>query len=398
MALSAKSTSRLAAIDAVRGFVMIIMALDHTRDFFHYSAMHFSPTDLTQTTPVLFFTRWITHFCLPVFMFAAGMGAFLFGQRNRTKGQLSWFLFTRGIWFVFLELVVMQFSYDFTFSSQLVFLLLILWIFGVCMMMLSVLVYIPVRLLAGLSIGAIMLHNLLDSIKASSFGAGAWAWKLIHEPGIFTVAGRPVLTIYPILPWVAVMSAGYCFGQIFLLEKPARRRIMVRLGLAMTCAFVVLRAINKYSDPFPWTHQKSAIFTVLSFLNCTKYPGSLDFLLMTLGPAILLLAYFDSLDFKDANPLIVFGRVPLFYFVLHFYLIHAFEVLAGFLRYGSSAAHFIFNPPPAMLGPEVFPPDFGYSLLVTYGVWLLVLVALYPVCRWFAKFKATHRDWWLSYL
>jgi uncharacterized membrane protein len=399
MASAAQSTSRLGAIDALRGAVMIVMALDHTRDFFHYSATHFSPTDLTQTTPVLFLTRWITHFCLPVFMFSAGMGAFLFGQRNRTKWQLSWFLFSRGIWFIFLELVVMQFSYDFTFSSQLIFLLLILWIFGVCMIALSVLVHIPVRLLAGLSIAAIVLHNLLDRINAASFGAAAWVWKLIHEPGIFTVAGRPVLTIYPILPWVAVMSAGYCFGRVFLLEKPQRRRLMLQLGLAMTCAFVVLRAINLYGDPFPWTYQKSVIFTVLSFLNCTKYPGSLDFLLMTLGPAILLLAYFDGMNLRDTNPLIVFGRVPLFYFVLHFYLIHTFEVLAGFLRYGSSAAHFIFNPPPALLGPQaLFPPDFGYSLLVTYGVWLLVVVVLYPLCRWFAKFKATRRDWWLSYL
>lgn len=174
---------------------------------------------------------------------------------------------------------------------------------------------------------------------------------------------------------------------------------MLRLGFAMTSAFFVLRAINLYGDPIPWSHQKSLVFTVLSFFNCTKYPGSLDFLLMTLGPALLVLACFDQLTFKPANPLIVFGRVPMFYFILHFYLIHVLTVLAAFLRYGSAATGFIFNPVPSTGGPrELFPADFGYRLWVTYAVWILTLALLYPLCRWFAKVKATRRDWWLSYL
>jgi uncharacterized membrane protein len=389
---------RLLSIDALRGTVMVIMALDHVRDFFHAAAMSFSPTDLSRTTPVLFFTRWITHFCLPVFMFAAGMGVYLYGS-NRTKGQVSRFLWTRGLWFVMLELTVMQLAYNFNFSLRYLVLLLILWIFGICLLAMAALVYMPIRWLALLSVAVMLLHNCLDGISAAQFGSGAWIWNLLHQPGVIPVAGKLVLITYTFLPWIGVMAAGFCFARVFQLEPEARRRIMLKLGLAMTTAFIALRAVNHYGDPAPWAHQKSALFTVLSFLNCTKYPGSLDFLLMTLGPALLVLAWFDRCTFKPANPLVVFGRVPMFYFVLHFYLIHALAVLAACIRYGSSAARFAFNPLPSMGGPsELFPANFGYSLWTVYGVWLLVLVLLYPVCRWFANVKATRRDWWLSYL
>jgi uncharacterized membrane protein len=377
---------------------MIVMALDHVRDLFHADAAVFSPTDLTQTTPFLFFTRWITHFCLPVFMFAAGMGAFLFGQRTG-KRQLSRFMLTRGLWFVVLELTVMQFSYNFNFSFRFLILLLILWIFGICLTAMAALVYLPVRWLAVLSVAIMVLHNSLDGINAMRLGSWGWAWRLLHQPGVITIAGKPVLVTYTLLPWLGVMAAGFCFGQVFLLEATARRRTILRLGFAMTIAFFVLRAINLYGDPVPWSHQKSAVLTVLSFFNCTKYPGSLDFLLMTLGPAMLVLAYFDQRTFKAASPLIVFGRVPLFYFILHFYLIHSLVVLTAFLRYGAAAAAFVFNPVPSMGGPRtLFPPDFGYRLWVVYAFWILTLALLYPVCRWFAKIKATRRDWWLSYL
>src|SRR5262245_22812082 len=392
-----KPSSRLAAIDALRGLVMIIMALDHVRDFFHRDALLFSPTDLTRTTPFLFFTRWITHFCLPVFMFAAGMGAFLYGQRT-TRGQLSRFLLTRGLWFIMLELTVMQFAYNFRFSFRFLILLLILWIFGICMVAMAALVYLPLPWLGVLSVAIIVLHNCLDGINARQFGSAAWIWNFLHLPGVIPMAGKMVLVTYTLLPWIGVMGAGYCFAQVFLLEPQVRQRIMSRLGLAMTGAFFVIRAINRYADPIPWIHQKSAVFTVLSFLNCTKYPGSLDFILMTLGPALLVLAYFDRRTFRPANPLIVFGRVPMFYFILHFYLIHVLVVVAAFLRYGSRAAAFVFNPVPSMGGPaSLFPADFGHSLWVVYGVWILTLVLLYPACRWFAGVKATRRSWWLSY-
>jgi uncharacterized membrane protein len=394
----AKPGTRLLSIDALRGLVMIIMALDHVRDFFHADAMVFSPTDLARTTPVLFFTRWMTHYCLPVFMFAAGMGVYLYG-RSHSKGELSRFLWTRGLWFIALELTVMRFAYNFNFSLRFLILLLILWIFGICLLAMAVLVYVPMRWLAALSVAVIVLHNCLDTLRAQQFGPAAWVWNLLHQPGVIPLAGKMALVTYTFLPWIAVMAAGFCFGRVFQLEPAARRRIMLRLGLAMTIAFIALRALNHYGDPAPWAHQKSALFTVLSFLNCSKYPGSLDFLLMTLGPALLVLAWFDRLTFKPANPLVVFGRVPMFYFILHFYLIHVLAVLAAYLRYGSSAARFVFNPLPSMGGPrELFPANFGYSLWTVYGVWLLVVVLLYPVCRWFANVKSRRRDWWLSYL
>jgi len=393
-----KSGLRLSSIDALRGAVMILMALDHVRDFFHIGAMSFSPTDLTRTTPVLFFTRWITHFCLPGFMFTAGVGAFLF-ERNHKKARLSRFLWTRGLWLILLELTVMQLAYNFNFSLHNMIYLLILWIFVICTIAMAALIYLPIHWLAALSVAVILFHNLLDGIEASQFGSGALVWNLLHQSGMVSVAGAPVLVSYTFLPWIVVIAAGYCFGQVSLLEPALRQRIMLRTGLALTAAFVVIRAVNHYGDPAPWSHQKSAVFTLLSFLNCTKYPGSLDFLLMTLGPSLLVLAHFDRLSFKVSNPLIVFGRVPMFYFILHFYLIHALAVLAAWLRYGTPAAQFIFNPLPSMRGPQqLFPAQFGYSLWVVYEVWMLAVLFLYPVCRWFAKVKTTRRDWWLSYL
>lgn len=389
---------RQSSIDALRGAVMIIMALDHVRDFFHVGAMSFSPTDLTRTTPILFFTRWITHFCMPVFMFAAGMGMFLF-EHSHTKGQLSRFLWTRGLWFILLELTVMQPAYNFSFSSRFMLFLLILWIFGICMIAMAALIRLPVRWLAALSVAVILFHNCLDGIDASRFGSAAWVWVLLHQPGLVRFAGRTFRVPYTFIPWIAVMAAGYCFGRVFLLEPAARQRILLRVGLALTIGFVVIRSVNRYGEPAPWTHQKSFLFDVLSFLNCTKYPASLDFLLMTLGPALLVLAYLGRRSFKVSNPLIVFGRVPMFYFILHFYLIHVLIVLASWLRYGGAAAKFTFTPVPSMGGPQqLFPAGFGYSLWVVYAVWLLVVVSLYPVCRWFAKVKSTRRDWWLSYL
>lgn len=394
------SSSRLLSLDALRGTVMVIMALDHIRDFFDHSAMSFSPTDLTQTTPILFFTRWITHFCLPVFLFCAGSGAFLWWRRsNRTKRELSWFLLTRGLWFIILDLIVMNFAYNFNVSSQNLILLLVLYIFGACMILLSALIHLPIRLLAAVSIAIVALHNLLDPIRAGSFGPHSWAWNLLHQPGVFMAFGRAFLVIYPILPWIGVMAAGFCFGHILMLEEATRRRITLRLGVATTALFFLLRAINTYGDPSHWSAQKSAVFTVLSFFNCTKYPGSLDYILMTLGPAFLFLTWLDRRHLKPTNPLIIFGRVPLFYFVLHFYAIHAILVIMSWMRYGSSAFSFIFHTVPSLGGPrEIYPADFGYPLWVTYAVWIGLVIALYPLCKWFARIKATHRNPWLSYL
>jgi uncharacterized membrane protein len=392
--------NRLSSLDALRGTVMIIMAIDHIRDFFDRYSMSNSPTDLSQTSAIMFLTRWITHFCMPVFMFCAGAGAALWWTRgNRTRSQLSWFLVTRAIWFLFLEVVVMNFAYSFNFSAHSLTLLLVLYVFGACMLLMAALIHLPLRWLAVLSIGIIALHNLLDFSSVSHFGRFGWAWHLLHQPGVITLGNHPVFVVYPILPWVGVMAAGFCFAQISTLDDEVRRRITLRLGLSLTAAFFVIRAINVCGDPSHWTTQKSAVFTALSFLNCTKYPASLDYILMTIGPALVLLAWYDRLRFSSRNPLIVFGRVPLFYFVLHFYAIHLLPGIMSYIRYGSTTFSFIFNAMPAMDGPsEVYPPDFGYPLWVTYAIWIGLVAALYPLCRWFARYKATHRSWWLRYL
>jgi uncharacterized membrane protein len=397
LASPAKSVSRIASIDALRGVVMIVMALDHVRDFFHAGAMSFSPTDLARTTPALFLTRWITHFCLPVFMFVSGTGAFLFAQRSRTP-RLSRFLLTRGLWLIILELTVMQLAYNFTFHIRIVF-ILILWIFGLCMILMAALVRLPIRWVAGLGIVVVVFHDLLDGVQAKHFGSLAWVWTLLHQPGAIPIGGYRLQAPYPILPWLGVMAAGFSFGQVFALGLPQRRRIMLSIGVTATIAFLLLRAINRYGDPVPWSHQTSAIFTVLSFLNCTKYPASLDFLLMTLGPALLILGALQRIEFAPANPLTVFGRVPLFYFILHFCLIHTLAVTAAWLRYGTAAARFTFTPLPSMGGDRrLFPLDFGYSLWAAWGAWALTVALLYPICLWFAKLKSARRDWWLSYL
>jgi uncharacterized membrane protein len=388
---------RLRSLDTLRGAVMVLMALDHVRDFFHRGAMSFSPTDLARTTPALFFTRWITHFCAPVFMFASGMGAFLWLQRRRDKAALTRFLWTRGLWLIVLELTVMRVSYYFNFDPKLPVLLVVLWALGASMIALAVLCRLPLPALAGISVATIALHNLFDGIKPAQFGGAAWIWNVLHQPGAFPVGPTLVLVAYPLVPWIAVMAAGFCFGAVMLRPAAERQRILLRTGSALALAFLVIRAINVYGDPSRWSVQSSAVFTLLSFLRCTKYPPSLDYLLMTLGPALLCFAWFDRRDWKAANPLIVFGRVPLFYFVIHFYAIHALAKAMAWVRYGRPA--YLFQPLPNMGGPrKLFPPDFGYDLWVVYVVWVLIVIAMYPLCRWFAALKARRKDWWLSYL
>ena len=396
----AAPTRRVEAIDAVRGLVMVIMALDHVRDFIHRGAQSFQPTDLSKTTTLLFFTRWVTHLCAPTFMFTAGLGAFLWWQRGgKTRRELSRFLLTRGLWLVLLELTVMRLAYNFDFSGQYPVLLLVLWVLGGCMVGLALLVWLPLPVLLGSSVALIAGHNLLDRIAAARFGSAAPLWNLLHQPGVFKLAGVPFIVGYPLVPWVAVMALGFCFGKLYLMERERRRSYLIGIGVALTLGFLLVRGLNGYGDPFPWLAQGSGTFTLLSFLNTTKYPPSLDFLLMTLGPCLLLLAWFEGKALHPMNPLVIFGRVPLFYFVIHFYAAHVAAVLLALFKYGGSAVRFVFNPVPSMGGPQqLYPSPFGYDLCVAYAVWAAVVLSLYPLCRWFAGVKARRRDWWLSYL
>jgi uncharacterized membrane protein len=303
------------------------------------------------------------------------------------------------LWLVALELTVMRLGLSFhVFGAYPVF-LLVLWALGASMIGLALLIWMPLRVLAVLSVAVIALHNCLDKVNAAQFGSAAWAWNVLHQPGAFPVASATVIVAYPLVPWIAVMALGFCLGRLFLEDRAVRRRYFTAIGAVATLSFIVIRLLNRYGDPQSWAAQQSPTYTVMSFLNTTKYPPSLDFLLMTLGPALLALAWFDRPGLNPSNPLIVFGRVPLFYFVVHFFVAHAVAVILAFLRYGTDAAVFAFQPVPSIGGSaESFPDQFGYDLWVVYVVWVLIVLAMYPACRWFAAIKARRRDWWLSYL
>ncbi|MDQ6635721.1 MAG: heparan-alpha-glucosaminide N-acetyltransferase domain-containing protein [Gemmatimonadota bacterium] len=388
-ALAPTGRFRLESVDVVRGLIMIIMALDHTRDYFTFPGQ--DPTDLSKATAALFMTRWITHFCAPVFFLLTGTGAYL-SLRKKSPSQLSRYLLTRGLWLLFLEAVVMRcFAYQFNFDYR-VTLLIVLWALGWSMIALSVLVRLPTAVVA--TIGAILIvgHNLFDGVK--------WAnplWTILHAPGfLLNTPAHVVFVTYPLIPWIGVTGVGYALGQSYDWDAERRRTFLVRLGLALSVAFVALRAINVYGDPSRWSAQSTALFTVLSFLNTTKYPPSLLFLLMTLGPALLLLRAFDGGTPRVLRPALVIGKVPLFYFMLHFALIHLFAVIVCYVRYGT--AHWMFESPDLANYPFITPPEWGYPLPIVYLVWAAVVLTMYPLCRWFAALKQRRRDPWLSYL
>jgi uncharacterized membrane protein len=391
--------ARIQSVDALRGAIMMLMAIDHLRDYVAQSAMQFLPTDLTRTTAAIFLTRWVTHFCAPVFLLTAGLGAFFWITRgHRSKRELSHFLLTRGVWLIFLELTVLRLillSQISVHGNPLI--LMILWAIGLSMITLAGLIYLPLPFLAGLSIAIISLHNLLDGVSAERFGRAAWMWDILHQQDVLTFLGVKFAIAYPVLPWIGVMAGGYCLGSVFSWDASRRQRFLKRLGFALSVAFVVVRAINIYGDPAPWSRQSSSLFTILSFLNTTKYPPSLDFLLMTLGPALAALGWLERFHFSFTNPLIVFGRVPFFYYGAHLLVAHLIAIAMNFLRYGPTS--FLLIAPPSMGSPrELFPPDYGFPLWTVYVVWVVVLLLLYPACRWFARLKQRRHDRWLSYL
>jgi uncharacterized membrane protein len=380
--------SRIDSVDVVRGVIMIIMALDHTRDFFGIPG---NPTDMASTTAALFFTRWITHFCAPVFFLLTGTGAYL-SLRRKSSGELARFLFTRGLWLIFLEVVVLRcFSYQFNFDYRLT-MLIVIWALGWSMIVLSLFVRFPA--VVATTFGAILIvgHNLLDGVKWQSP-----IWSILHAPGfVLNTPDHVVFAAYPLIPWIGVTAVGYGLGQVYSWDPNRRRAFLLRLGTALTIAFLVIRAINIYGDPSRWAAQKTAGFTVLSFLNTTKYPPSLLFLLMTLGPALIFLAAVDRGTPRALRPALVIGKVPLFYYVLHFTLIHLLAVVTCYVRYGS--VHWMFESPDLGHYPFSQPPGWGYPLPVVYMVWAIVVISMYPVCRWYAALKQRRTDAWLSYL
>ena len=389
------TTKRITSIDFLRGLVIVIMALDHVRDYFHADSMILDPTDLETTTPVFFFTRWITHFCAPVFMFLAGTSAFLVGQRKSRK-QLSWFLFTRGLWLVLLELTIVNFAWLFNLEFTTIF-LIVIWALGVGMMILSALIFLPLRVLLAVGLLIVAGHNLLDNFHVPGNGFWAILWAVLHERRAFEFDGRVLGVGYPIIPWLGIMITGYCFGYFYRKQAdPATRKKYLRwLGLGICCLFILLRAINVYGDPSPWAEQPSTVFTILSFLNLSKYPPSLLYTLMTLGPAILLLSVTEEIKGRIAKGFISIGRVPMFFYILHIYFIHLGAMLAISLS-GHPWTDMLLTTWPWM-EPQL--KGYGFSLGVTYLVWLLLILLLYPLCVWYDRYKTLHKEkWWLSYL
>ncbi len=390
--MTSLAKNRIASLDVLKGLVIVIMALDHVRDYFHYSSYFFDPTDPALTTFPLFLTRFLTNFCAPAFSFLAGVSAFIVGRR-KTPAQLSAFLFKRGLWLVFVELVIMDFGwcFDITFKSVH---FQVIWSLGISMIILAGLIHLPKKLILLFSCLLIFGHNLLDNIH---FGNNI-LWIFLHERKVLLTTPDHILRAgYPIIPWVAVMSLGYWFGSFYdkTYDPSKRRKLFNIIGIAAILFFAVLRGVNIYGNLVPWGDYGNLQQTIYSFFNLSKYPPSLSFLLVTLGGTLLFLANTEKLKGSVVNFFSVFGRVPFFFYIIHIYLIHFLALIVAELT-GFGWQKMVL---PALPFRVEALKGFGYNLGVVYLIWFLVVVALYPMCKAFDTYKQNNKDkWWLSYL
>ena len=391
-AAPAAQSGRLWSIDVLRGGAVVLMALDHVRHF--WADTPFAPTDLDLTTPAWFFTRWITHFCAPVFVFLAGTSAFLYGRKAGME-KLRRFLFSRGLWLLFIELAVISPSILFAWPGKAGFLILqVIWAIGWGMIVLGLLSYLPRRLILFLSITLVAGHNLLDGVAPQDWGSLSWLWTILHigEGWVAVTESFGLLSVYPLIPWIGVMSLGYCSGAVMAWEPVRRRQFLLVAGLGLVEAFVLFRFINAYGDPNPWDFQSRGLnYTLMSFLNTTKYPPSLLYLCMTLGPALLLLCALEGTQNKAASFFRTFGRVPFFFYTLHFAVINFFAHLWHYFRYGQ---WFNFITTPKAQWPADYEPNLG----LMYGVWAVVILGFYFLCRWYGSFRFGRKEWWWRYL
>jgi uncharacterized membrane protein len=366
---------------------MVIMALDHTRDFF--SNFTHNPTDLAYTTTGMFFTRWITHFCAPVFIFLAGTSAYLSLAKKNDKKAASLFLLKRGIWLIVLEVTIVRFGWMFNLDYAHV-VMQVIWAIGWSMVFLAGLIHLPFY--AILSIGLLMIlgHNALDNIQAETMTSGGFLWNVLHDPDIVKSGDNNFYVFYSLIPWIGVMATGYCFGK--LLQRPDRNKWLYITGVSAIVLFIVIRASNVYGDPYPWSVQESWDNTLLSFLNCNKYPPSLLYLCMTLGPAILLMPLLDKMDNAIGRFFKVFGSVPMFYYILHIYLIHGMALALGVML--GLPSNYFTDSGMMFTGR----PGWGYGLSGVYLAWVIAVLLLYFPSKWFMKVKQQHKKWWLSYI
>ncbi len=383
--------SRIPSIDFLRGAIMIIMALDHVRDYLYSGSFYYNPLDLDKTSGALFFTRWITHFCAPVFMLLAGTSAFLMGQK-KTKKELSVFLFKRGLWLVFLEMIVVNFGWNFNIQFP-AFFFITIWALGVSMIVLAGLIHLPKKLILAFCILLVAGHNLLDTVHITGNTMPAFGWSILHEQQFFIWHSEMFLVGYPVIPWIGVMPLGYLLGELYATGYAAekRKKNLLMLGIGAIVVFVVLRFSNLYGDPVKWTTQKDSFFTFLSFLNVTKYPPSLLYILITLGLALLFLAFTEKLNGAVVKVVSVYGRVPMFYYLIHIYVIHLVALVASAILPGQDWSIWLLKE------PIWFTKDlrgYGFSLPVAYLFWITIVAALYPLCKWYDKYKQAHKEKW----
>ena len=383
---------RLSSIDTLRGLVIVLMALDHTRDFF--SNAHFSPTDLDKTSVALFLTRWITHFCAPVFVFLAGSSAYLWASQREPRAEVSGFLVKRGLLLLLLAGTVEAWAWNFRADFRHID-GGVLWAIGWSMIAMAGLVKLPLNGIIGFGILMIVTHNAFDGVIAADLGSfGSW-WSVLHTGDTVQLSGDwQIKPYYPLIPWIGVMAVGYGFGKWMSLPQLRSQRSLLILGFSLIATFLLLRYSNLYGDPKPWQIYSNPAFSLLSFINCHKYPPSLLYLLMTLGPAIVILALFERQAAHQLRFLQVFGRTPLFFYLLHLYLIHLLALAVAVIDSG---------PVSALIGGGIWSPDlpkdYGYDLGVVYILWLMVVLMMYPLCHGFEVFKARKPHWaWLKYL
>lgn len=394
--LSAIRSKRIESIDLLRGVVMIIMALDHVRDYFHGSAYLYDPTDLSQTSAPIFFTRWITHFCAPIFMLLAGISACLYGSKKGLK-ELSFFLLTRGIWLILLEIFIVTLEWTFN-PHYTTYILQVIWAFGISMLVLSILIYLPRPAIGLIGIVLIAGHNLLDQVQVPGNGFPAFGWAFLHRQQFFSFGSLQVMVGYPVLPWIGLICLGYYLGAIYApeVEPVQRKKKLLSLGLGIIAVFVLLRFSNWYGDPSRWSVQKNALFTFMSFLNTTKYPPSLLYILMTTGPALVFLALMEKPLNRVSEIIVVFGRVPMFYYLIHIFFIHLLAIIAAM---ATGHPWWVMVNLTTWVTANAQLKGYGFSLATVYAVWVLVIVALYPLCRRFDAYKRAHQSKkkWLSY-